>query len=518
LTTETAQDFPITWTDPSDAERSWFFDTTHTPDVMTPLGYDLYYGPFISGFGGVRPTYVNRYCYMTNTRPPPPRDAQMPEIDLDRLANGARRWRDEIIPEVVLHTQYYRDTDFDEMTNSELIAEIEKLRELRVHQGRLHEKALTPFSIGMWYLIDTYKELTGGDDLGAVRLVQGYGSKSVEAGHSLWSLSRIAASVPSVREAVMSGAALDQLAANPESREFLDAFRAFLDEFGWRSELFEFAKPTWAEEPSIPLQQLKMYLDLPDYDPSKEQKKLAEDRERAIAETMASLDDDARARLSAVIDVARQVVSIQEDHNYYIDQRMAMMPRRLALAAGRRLVSDGFLADADDVFYLTGDQLAAALGGGLPDTRGTVEGCKEQMTNFAAVEPPQFIGAPPPEDQQSAFVESIRSEREDELKGNGASPGVARGTARVLMSIHEGARLRPREILVARTTMPPWTPLFAVAGGIVTETGGVLSHPAVTAREYGIPAVLAVAEATRKIKEGQLIEVDGDQGVVRILN
>ena len=505
-------DFPITWRDPGDAARSWFFDTTHSPDVLTPLGYDLYYGPFLSGFGALRPTYINYYCYMTNTAPPMLAGASMPLVDLERLANGARRWRDEIIPEVVEHTKYFRDTDFDAMSNRELITEVERLRELRVHQGRLHEKALTPYGIGMRHLIDTYKELTGGDELGAVRLVQGYGSKSVEAGHSLWRVSRTAASAPSVREAIESGVTLDRLSGDPAAREFLDAFQAFLDEFGWRSELFEFAKPTWAEEPSIPLQQLKMYVDLADYDPVSEQGKLVADREKAIAETMSSLDDAGRERLTAVIDVAKQVVSIQEDHNYYIDQRLAMMPRKLALAAGRRLVAGGLLDDADDVFYLSGDQLAAALGGTLEDARQIIVRCKEEMTYFAAIDPPQFIGAPPSGRQLGGVHDSIRSERRDELNGNGASPGVVRGIARVLMSIHEGDRLRAGDILVARTTMPPWTPLFAVAGGIVTETGGVLSHPAVTAREYGLPAVLAVAEATRKIKEGQLIEVDGNQG------
>jgi pyruvate,water dikinase len=375
----------------------------------------------------------------------------------------------------------------------------------------------------MHNLIDTYEKLTGGDQLGAVRLVQGYGSKSVEAGHALWEVSRIAMRTPIVLDALASGTgagseALDRLKGDPSAHEFVQAFQSFLNEYGWRSELFEFAKPTWAESPEIPLQQLRMYLDLPDYDPRVEQSKLVADREQAIEETMAGLDEDGRKQLSAVIEVAKQVVSIQEDHNFYIDQRLAMMPRRLALAAARRLISEGLLDDADDVFYLTGDELESALAGKLPTARAAVERCKEGMARWAAVKPPQFIGAPPGEDMRNAFIDSVQSEREDELKGNGASPGVARGRARVLMSIHEGDRLRPGDILIARTTMPPWTPLFAVAGAVVTETGGVLSHPAVTAREYGLPAVLAVADATRKIREGQLVEVDGDQGLVRLLS
>ena len=103
------------------------------------------------------------------------------------------------------------------------------------------------------------------------------------------------------------------------------------------------------------------------------------------------------------------------------------------------------------------------------------------------------------------------------LPGNGSSAGVARGPARVLLKLDEADRLAPGDVLVARTTMPPWTPLFAVASALVVESGGILSHAAVTAREYGIPAVVGVDGATRVIRDGQLIEVDGTRGTVRIL-
>ncbi len=103
------------------------------------------------------------------------------------------------------------------------------------------------------------------------------------------------------------------------------------------------------------------------------------------------------------------------------------------------------------------------------------------------------------------------------LKGNGGSAGVARGPARILRHLGEVERLRPGNVLVARTTMPPWTPLVGVASALVVEVGGVLSHPAVTAREYRLPAVLNVREATTRIRDGQMVEVDGTRGLVRLL-
>jgi phosphoenolpyruvate synthase/pyruvate phosphate dikinase len=138
------------------------------------------------------------------------------------------------------------------------------------------------------------------------------------------------------------------------------------------------------------------------------------------------------------------------------------------------------------------------------------------MARWAKETPPPWIGAPPPERAPRAPIDRAEPVP-GELHGTGASAGIARGPARVLMSLDESDRLAPGDVLVARTTMPAWTPLFAVAAALVTEVGGMLSHPAVTAREYGLPAVLNVADATRTIRDGQLVEVDGTTGVVRIV-
>jgi pyruvate,water dikinase len=104
-----------------------------------------------------------------------------------------------------------------------------------------------------------------------------------------------------------------------------------------------------------------------------------------------------------------------------------------------------------------------------------------------------------------------------ELKGTGASKGSVTATARVLASFDEYERLEEGEVLVCTTTTPAWTPLFAVAGGVVTDGGSLLSHSAIAAREYGIPAVVSARGATKLIPDGARVTVDGDAGIVRIL-
>src|SRR3954466_15874604 len=117
----------------------------------------------------------------------------------------------------------------------------------------------------------------------------------------------------------------------------------------------------------------------------------------------------------------------------------------------------------------------------------------------------KFSGVPAPEAEPGV------------VSGSAGSPGTVTGVARGAGSLAGAARLKPGEILVAETTAPPWTPLFAVAAAVVTDTGGILSHCAVVAREYGIPAVVGARTATTAIEDGGVVEVDGDAGTVRIL-
>ena len=104
------------------------------------------------------------------------------------------------------------------------------------------------------------------------------------------------------------------------------------------------------------------------------------------------------------------------------------------------------------------------------------------------------------------------------LQGNAGSPGTVRGPVRVIRSLSEAGKLQHGDVLVAETTAPPWTPLFATAAAIITDTGGILSHCAVVAREYRIPAVVGAGTAAATLHDGQMVEVDGNAGLVRILS
>jgi pyruvate,water dikinase len=513
------------WEDPADADVCWRYDAEHMPGAYAPLEFDLGMGPFLDGFGwGLQPRHINFFIYdrvaptagdggVSHAPPPKPNG--------DAAREGGKRWREEVLPEVIAHTERYRTTDFASMTNAQIIDEIARLPALRHRSGQLHTLAITPHWLGMTLVVDTYKELTGGSDLEALRLMQGYGHKSFEAGEQLWQVSRIAGETLSVAERLASidngtaVARLDAMRDEPAAAPFIAAFDAYLDDYGWRTG-GGFRQQTWREDPAVPLMMLRAYLETDGYDPAAEQQRLAEEREAARREALGGLDDAGRRRLQDALDAARGVVMLSEDHNFYIDQRLWCMPRRLITEAGERLVAAGALDDAGDIFFLRSRELCAGLGGSYAGLRDVVAERRADFDRWKDVRPPTFVGAPPPAGLDEHRPRTPR-ERSGELRGTPASAGVARGPARVILSLGEAGRLSPGDIMITRVTSPPWTPLFAVAGAVVTEVGGVLSHTPIAAREYGIPAIAGLPDATRRLRDGQLIEVDGSTGEVRVV-
>jgi pyruvate,water dikinase len=172
------------------------------------------------------------------------------------------------------------------------------------------------------------------------------------------------------------------------------------------------------------------------------------------------------------------------------------------------------MAEADDMFFLRLEEIAPIVGGTAGfDVRVRVAERKAEYERNLALSPPAIVvGKYDPKKHKPDTFDSAS----EELSGLAVSPGVVTGPARVIL--HAGTeQVLPGEILVAPFTDPGWTPYFIPAAGIVMDQGGLLSHGSIVAREYGIPAVVNVGPATKIIKTGQMIQVDGDNGVVRIV-
>jgi pyruvate,water dikinase len=368
-------------------------------------------------------------------------------------------------------------------------------------------------------------------------LLQGFDNKTLEGDRLLWQLSRAALTMPAVRQVLAERAAADVIAAleqSGEGRRFLADLRAYLGQYGQRLNTFgELAEPSWIEDPTPAIEILKAYASLPDGRPEAEQASLAAGREQAIAEARARLagyPQPVATQFETLLKAAQTAAVVLEDHNYWIDQRMWYQIRRLALKFGRRLAEAGVLETADDVFYLTADELLnegedwATLSG-----QQRVKERKAEMAHFSRVTPPPVLGTMPAFEmteggpliramlKSDMAVPTGSGDDSQSLQGQAGSPGVVQGAAKVIPTLAEAGKLQPGDILVTRMTMPPWTPLFATAAAVVTDYGGVLSHCAVVAREYHIPAVVGTGRATKTFHDGQILEVDGNAGTVRVV-
>jgi rifampicin phosphotransferase len=310
--------------------------------------------------------------------------------------------------------------------------------------------------------------------------------------------------------------ALRQLDGGPE---FLAKLERFLARYGGRvAGEIDLSRPRWRDNPSQLLRVIAGGLAAGDrgghrrqYDAQVAAANAA--AARLVAAARRGPRGFARAWwIGRLVRVARAGLGLREHPKFTLIRLMGVV-RAEVIAAGAQLAARGQLRDACDVWHLAFDELADALPHPSRDLREIARSRGEQFQRDRTRRPPIAISS-------DGEIPSFAGEREgipaNALPGTGASAGVAEGIARVVTDPQREV-LHAGEILVAQFTDPGWTPLFVHAAGVVTEVGGLMTHGAVVAREYGIPAVVSVDSAVQRIRTGQRIRVDGTQGFVEIL-
>lgn len=297
-----------------------------------------------------------------------------------------------------------------------------------------------------------------------------------------------------------------------------DGLAGFLEQYGHRAVAeIDLGMPRWSDEPEHLLGVLANYLRLddPELAPDRQFAHGAEVAAEAIAEIIAATRRDGplgpvKARLMAVaLDRCRALIGLRERPKSIMVYALASARREL-MRVGQAAVAAGAIDDAQDTFFLDFRQLRSAIGG--VDQRAVVrERRAAYESELRRRHIPRVLLSDGTEPETLISIEAP----EGALVGSPASVGTVTGPARVILD-PAGAHLDPGEILVAPSTDPGWTPLFLTAGGLVMEMGGSMSHGAVVAREYGIPAVVGVPDATSTITTGQLITVDGAAGIVTV--
>jgi pyruvate,water dikinase len=308
-------------------------------------------------------------------------------------------------------------------------------------------------------------------------------------------------------------------------REFSGRFTTHLNRFGHAVYDLDFAKSVPAEAPAALLETLKYFVAGQGRNPYERQAAAAAAREQAAESLLARLRGLRLRLFRRLLGWAQRWAPLREDALAGVGLGWPVL-RRMLRQAGRRMVAAGAMAECDEVFWLKWEEVMAAarlLDAGQPaeDYRGAIAERRETWRRLHGVTPPVVLpvkgGARFFAVDLSRWMPVRTSQAAgNTIRGIGASPGRVTGAACVIHGPEEFDRMKSGEILVANITTPAWTPLFAMASGIVTDVGGPLSHSSIVAREYGVPAVLGTGVATHRIRSAQHITVDGDAGIVTL--
>jgi pyruvate,water dikinase len=333
---------------------------------------------------------------------------------------------------------------------------------------------------------------------------------SAEPGFALWTASQLARLEPEVAEQIQSTPLADLRVASLPPGPTRDALNRFLVDFGYRGvREAEIAAPRWAEDPTLMFAAVRSHLD-GDVDLEARERAIQQARREAEIDLEDSVPLALRPVVRRLLDVVRRFTRMRENLRGHVVEVLGMF-RRVALEASRRIQSREPEAGPDAAFFLTLSELRRVLYDQNDRVAIRVQRRRlEYERNRALPDPPTtFVGFPP--DDDAIAPSSTR------MKGLAASRGVAEGRARILKDPSQADSFRPGDVLVVAAADTGWAPLFLAASAVVTELGGPLSHAAIILREYAVPAVVNVTSATRALRDGDIVRVDGDSGTVEVL-
>lgn len=441
----------------------------------------------------------------------------------DSEKNGVVLWRERGLPDYRRAVSEWSGRDVEALSAADLLrgaaALITAGADYYTYVQAVIPQAAMPEIIFTRLYDATVLGKPGIDKPPALTFLLGLESAPIRAERSLYRLAQWCRETPGVADAVLSGAALPPAHAS----EFPQRLARHLAEFGHLTYNMDIMQPLAADDPAPVLAALMHAVSGRAADPDARMAHLASERRRAEEWLIRNVGPVRRTVLHCWLEKAHRLGPLREDALADIGLGWPAA-RRLLRELGRRLAFSFLIEDADDVFWLTlreAERAASALDAGRPtgaSLSDVVEERKETWRGQRLAPPPGWL----PEGGFyyrlfRRFMPSNEAEQKGNiLKGLGASAGRASGPARLLRGPEDFTTMRPGDVLVAPITTPAYTPFFAMASAVVTDVGGPLSHSSIVAREYGIPAVLGTGSATRRVRDDDVITVDGERGIVRL--
>jgi phosphohistidine swiveling domain-containing protein len=563
-----SDDFPIDWED-GEKERFWILDDLHCPNPVSPLFFDIggwwltcdhmfrrFGTPFASDWIAKN---INGYVYTAAVPADPSirvdgmeyQAVYTPRVPRDPAYAGQIGaylgwvlphyaehfldwWRDRLRPELERNFARLDGFDTESATLLDLAVLLEDAIDVHDRAWKIHWMLNFAQFSSTTALNATIEEVRGEADPGLMgRLQSSVEDRNWDSIEDLWKMKQEIAGDDELRAIFEADDSAAEVAA---ALERSDRGRRFVEErlrphqqaFGYKAIWsHEFAFKTWVEDPAPIIEAVRGYL-ATDYDYPANIKSVADDLERAKAEVLEGVEGEDRDKLQRALDLSLRMNPLTPDHHFYIDQGANARVRLVALAIGRKLVEAGTLDDPEDVIFLRYNELRLLMADQSAfDARELVSDRRDEHEDAYRIRPRSWVGTATeealafPYNALWGFPDKFYAGEPattGEVKGLAASPGVVEGPARYVASLDEFDQVRDGEILVCRMTNPAWVVLFTKISGLVTEAGGAVSHPAVVAREFGIPAVVGTTNAGERIKTGDRIRVNGSTGVVELLS
>lgn len=544
----------------------FFFNPEETPDAWTPMAAWIYNHDYICGGSQKAVSYL----HMPNTKGFDHRvkdGAQymrmIPVLDPEEREERRKVYRERIRPFIEDIDKFWEEggykekllgayeriesVDMKELDDRGLIKlfedEIEPTNRL---SGELHFIFGYPFfDIPYLFYQECKKYCIDMYDPVAISLLQGIGNnKFVNLIKEQWRLSRRAIEL-GVDEVISTNQPQDvisKLEENGAGREWLEELKEFIQRWYFmRLNQHEVINPTWQEDPTTVITNIARSLELSeDENPELKEKAQVEKREKAEKEFLARIPVEDKEYMTVLMKAAQKCNRWSDDHAIDFEMRDWAIIRLWALEVGRRLVERGFLDSPDDTLFMIPEEITRRFfGPEIHDWRSLVikrRQAWEENRKKARGESEPFLpvlAAPGVNIEEMAktmqmdeiirvhggpWEQPTHPEMEADLHGQPGAPGMGEGPARVVFTVAELAEVQKGEIMVCPTLPSTWSMVFPLLNGLILEGTGLLSHGAILGREYGLPVCQAISEATRKVKSGQIVKVDGTNGLVFFLD
>lgn len=547
---------------PEDENIFWFRDDLHQPYPISPLGMTTIqkhhaWGYHVAAEQTKLPTSLGSHVKIYQGRVflgfeeiKDNEEIQRRAVEFSKLLDYCRdNWNE-------YYTLYIKEVrqglDFmagvnDGMSDAGLHQALRRSEEINLRNWEIHFTLMYPAD-ALYFEFESFCQQHGLEEKDSTTMLKGLDTMAMRTDMAMWELAKLAeeSGLGEVFLKVNPEQLLVKLKREPKAKEWLESFNRFLEVYGHRitAAHLDIIFSTWVEDPTPVLETIRTYIPKvrQGWDFKADREKMVSESQQAADDFMAKLAADEQKVFQKLLKAGRAVYHFQEDHGFYIDGASTARLHDVATVCGRRLNKYGLMERPEDVFFLNYAELEEVMAGLSRNSKAAVSHYRRLLPSLVQErkrgwnqvaelkEAPLTLGTTPEKITDPIAIkvfgmidEVVKAGKVEELQilerfeGYPGSPGIAEGPARVITSFEGFPKLQPGEILVCPYTATAWTPLFPKIKAVVTDTGGMLTHAAIAAREYRIPAVVGTWRATRSIGDGDIIRVNGDSGVVEVI-